>query len=83
MSRNKKVKEEKPVDTAEAKIHCDEAAGHLKNGNYTKALTSYNLVIKNEQFHRFSNSDISIDLFSYYGNFVQNLFPQIKQKARH
>lgn len=43
--QNKKNDEEKPVETAEAKIHCDEAAGHLKNGNYTKALTSYNLVI--------------------------------------
>jgi hypothetical protein len=30
--------------SAEAKIHCDEAAGHLKTGNYTKALNGYNLV---------------------------------------
>lgn len=29
---------------AEAKIHCDEAAGHLKTGNYTKALNGYNTV---------------------------------------
>jgi hypothetical protein len=30
--------------SADAKIHCDEAAGHLKTGNYTKALNAYNLV---------------------------------------
>jgi hypothetical protein len=30
--------------SADAKIHCDEAAGHLKTGNYTKALNGYNLV---------------------------------------
>jgi hypothetical protein len=29
---------------ADAKIHCDEAAAHLKTGNYTKALNGYNLV---------------------------------------
>jgi hypothetical protein len=29
---------------ADAKILCDEAAGHLKTGKYTKALNGYNLV---------------------------------------
>jgi hypothetical protein len=29
---------------ADAKIHYDEATGHLKTGNYTKALGGYNLV---------------------------------------
>jgi len=31
-------------NSADAKIHCDEAGGHLKTGNYTKALTAYNIV---------------------------------------
>lgn len=26
------------------KVHCDEAAGHIKTGNYTKALNGYNVV---------------------------------------
>jgi hypothetical protein len=30
--------------SADAKIHCDEAAGHLKTGKYTKALNGYNVV---------------------------------------
>lgn len=30
--------------SADAKIHYDEATGHLKMGNYTKALSGYNLV---------------------------------------
>jgi hypothetical protein len=29
---------------ADAKIHYDEANGHLKMGSYTKALSGYNLV---------------------------------------
>lgn len=32
--------------SADAKIHCDEAAGHLKTGNYTKALNGYNLALE-------------------------------------
>ena len=31
-------------NAAESKIHCDEAAGHLKTGNYNKALHAYSLV---------------------------------------
>jgi hypothetical protein len=41
------VKDKGTQDTnssADAKIHCDEAAGYLKTGNYTKALNGYNLV---------------------------------------
>ena len=30
--------------SADAKIHYDEATGHLKMGSYTKALIGYNLV---------------------------------------
>ncbi|XP_021941450.1 tetratricopeptide repeat protein 25 isoform X2 [Zootermopsis nevadensis] len=32
--------------SADAKIHCDEAAGHLKMGNYTKALNGYNSALE-------------------------------------
>jgi hypothetical protein len=31
-------------NSADAKIYCDEAAGHLKMGNYSKAVNGYNLV---------------------------------------
>lgn len=43
--KGKKSKDESvPPFYAEAKIHCDEAAGHLKNGKYAKSLNSYNRV---------------------------------------
>ena len=35
-----------PNNVTESKIHCDEAAGHLKTGNHGKALHAYSMVSK-------------------------------------
>lgn len=42
--RNKDDKNHSSSSEATRKVYCDEALGHLKGGNYNKALVAYNKV---------------------------------------